>query len=47
MPRGAEATAPRMQIAAIAAKMGMPEESVAQIAQMIRQNGMADSQMGL
>ncbi len=38
--------APRMQFAAIAAKIGMPEEKVALMANMIRQNGMADSQMG-
>lgn len=49
--RGAVATAvpdelPRMQFAAIAAKVGMPEEKVAMMAQMVRQNGMADSQMG-
>ena len=37
---------PRMQFAAIAAKVGMPEEKVAMMAQMVRQNGMADSQMG-
>ena len=30
--------APRMQMAAIAQKIGLPEERVAQIAQMIRQN---------
>ena len=33
-------------MAAIAQKIGLPEERVAQIAQMIRQNGMADAQMG-
>lgn len=49
--RGAVATdvpdeLPRMQFAAIAAKVGMPEEKVAMMAQMVRQNGMADSQMG-
>lgn len=43
---GAAGDAPRMQFAAIAAKIGMPEEKVAMMAQMIRQNGMADSQMG-
>lgn len=37
---------PRMQFAAIAAKIGMPEEKVAMMANMVRQNGMADSQMG-
>ena len=35
-----------MQFAAIAAKVGMPEEKVAMMAQMVRQNGMADAQMG-
>lgn len=49
--RGAVATdasdeLPRMQFAAIAAKVGMPEEKVAMMAQMVRQNGMADAQMG-
>ena len=47
--RGATAAgepAPRMQISAIAAKIGLPEERVAQIAQMIKTQGMADSQMG-
>ena len=47
--RGATAAgepAPRMQISAIAAKIGLPEERVAQIAQMIKAQGMADSQMG-
>ena len=38
--------APRMQISAIAAKIGLPEERVAQIAQMIKSQGLADSQMG-
>lgn len=37
---------PRMQISAIAAKVGMPEERVAQISQMIKTQGLADSQMG-
>ena len=41
--RGAVATdvpdeLPRMQFAAIAAKVGMPEEKVAMMAQMVRQN---------
>ena len=46
-PRGAAGDdEPRMQFAAIAAKVGMPEEKVAMMAQMVRQNGMADSQMG-
>lgn len=47
--RGATAAgepAPRMQISAIAAKIGLPEERVAQIAQMIKSQGLADSQMG-
>ena len=47
--RGATAAgepAPRMQISAIAAKIGLPEERVAQIAQMIESQGLADSQMG-
>ena len=49
--RGAVATdapdePPRMQFAAIAAKVGVPEEKVAMMAQMVRQNGMADAQMG-
>lgn len=47
--RGATAAgepAPRMQISAIAAKIGLPEERVAQIAQMIKTQGMADAQMG-
>ena len=49
--RGAVATdapdeLPRMQFAAIAAKVGMPEEKVAMMAQMVRQSGMADAQMG-
>lgn len=47
--RGATAageSAPRMQISAIAAKIGLPEERVAQIAQMIKSQGLADSQMG-
>lgn len=47
--RGATAAgepAPRMQISAIAAKIGLPEERVAQIAQMIKSQGMADAQMG-
>lgn len=47
--RGATAAgepAPRMQISAIAAKIGLPEERVAQIAQMIKTQGLADSQMG-
>ena len=47
--RGATAAgepAPRMQISAIAAKIGLPEECVAQIAQMIKSQGLADSQMG-
>ena len=35
-----------MQISAIAAKIGLPEERVAQIAQMIKSQGLADSQMG-
>ena len=35
-----------MQISAIAAKIGLPEERVAQIAQMIKTQGMADAQMG-
>ena len=35
-----------MQIAAIAALVGLPEERVAQITQMVRANGMADAQMG-
>lgn len=46
--RGATAAgepAPRMQISAIAAKIGLPEERVAQIAQMIKSQGLADSQM--
>lgn len=38
--------APRMQISAIAAKIGLPEERVAQIAQMIKSQGLADAQMG-
>ena len=38
--------APRMQISAIAAKIGLPEERVAQIAQIIKSQGLADSQMG-
>ena len=42
----AEEPAPRMQISAIAAKIGLPEERVAQIAQMIKSQGMADAQMG-
>lgn len=47
VPRGAVGDdEPRMQFAAIAAKVGMPEEKVAMMAQMVRQNGMADSQMG-
>ena len=47
MPRGAVGDDElRMQFAAIAAKVGMPEEKVAMMAQMVRQNGMADSQMG-
>ena len=47
--RGATAAgepAPRMQISAIAAKIGLPEERVAQIAQMIKSQGLADAQMG-
>lgn len=47
--RGATAAgepAPRMQISAIAAKIGLSEERVAQIAQMIKSQGLADSQMG-
>ena len=47
--RGATAAgepAPRMQISVIAAKIGLPEERVAQIAQMIKSQGLADSQMG-
>ena len=36
----------RMQISAIAAKIGLPEERIAQMAQMIRMNGLADAQMG-
>lgn len=47
--RGATAAgepAPRMQISAIAAKIDLPEERVAQIAQMIKSQGLADSQMG-
>ena len=47
--RGATAAgepAPHMQISAIAAKIGLPEERVAQIAQMIKSQGLADSQMG-
>lgn len=47
--RGATAAgepASRMQISAIAAKIGLPEERVAQIAQMIKSQGLADSQMG-
>lgn len=36
---------PRMQISAIAAKIGLPEERVAQIAQMIKKDGLADAQM--
>lgn len=47
--RGATAAgepAPRMQISAIAAKIGLLEERVAQIAQMIKSQGLADSQMG-
>lgn len=47
--RGATAAgepAPRMQISAIAAKIGLPEERVAQIAQMIKSQGLVDSQMG-
>ncbi len=47
--RGATAAgepAPRMQISAIAAKIGLPEERVVQIAQMIKSQGLADSQMG-
>lgn len=47
--RGATAAGepvPRMQISAIAAKIGLPEERVAQIAQMIKSQGLADSQMG-
>ena len=49
---GADATftpaadAPRMQFAAIAAKIGLPEERIALMAQMIRQNGLSDAQMG-
>ena len=35
-----------MQIAAIAALVGLPEERVAQITQMVRTQGMADAQMG-
>ena len=38
--------ASRMQISAIAAKIGLPEERVAQIAQIIKSQGLADSQMG-
>lgn len=41
----ADDDAPRMQISAIAAKIGLPEERVAQIAQMIKKNGLADAQM--
>ena len=37
--------APHMQISAISAKIGLPEERVAQIAQMIKKNGLADAQM--
>lgn len=37
--------APHMQISAISAKIGLPEERVAQIVQMIRKNGLADAQM--
>lgn len=47
--RGATAAgepAPRMQISVIAAKIGLPEERVAQIAQMIKSQGLADAQMG-
>lgn len=43
---GAGEPAPRMQISAIAAKIGLPEERVAQIAQMIKSQGLADAQMG-
>ena len=43
---GAGEPVPRMQISAIAAKIGLPEERVAQIAQMIKSQGLADSQMG-
>lgn len=47
VPRGAVGDdEPRMQFAAIAAKVGMPEEKVAMMAQMVRHHGMADSQMG-
>lgn len=35
-----------MQIAAIAEMVGLPEERVAQITQMVRANGMPDAQMG-
>lgn len=38
--------APRMQVAQIAQKLGMPEDKVAQVVQMIRENGMDDAQMG-
>ena len=45
-PAASGEPAPRMQISAIAAKIGLPEERVAQIAQMIKSQGLADSQMG-
>lgn len=35
-----------MQIAAVAAALGLPEERVAQMTQMVRQNGLTDAQMG-
>lgn len=38
--------AARMQIPQIAATLGLPEERVAQIAQMVKANGMDDAQMG-
>lgn len=42
-PEGCE---PRMSVKQIAATVGLPEERVAMMAQMIRQNGLSDAQMG-
>ena len=43
---GAAADAPHVDFAVVSRKIGLPEERIAQMAQMIRQNGMQDGQMG-
>lgn len=43
--RAGQGDGPRVEFSVISAKIGLPEERIAQMAQMIRTNGMEDAQM--